>query len=80
MHSDLFAGDPHDNTALTTIDLAEQSDAVPEVDTERSMPPLNDLEREALARLQVIDPDRMTPREALEALYAVKALLGPSRA
>jgi DNA mismatch repair protein MutS len=78
--SDLFAGDPHDNTALTTIDLAEQSDAVPEVDTERSMPPLNDLEREALARLQVIDPDRMTPREALEALYAVKALLDPSRA
>jgi hypothetical protein len=29
----------------------------------------------ALEKLRKIDPDRLTPKEALEALYALKALL-----
>jgi DNA mismatch repair protein MutS len=29
----------------------------------------------AIDRLQAIDPDRLTPREALDALYELRALL-----
>jgi DNA mismatch repair protein MutS len=28
-------------------------------------------------RLRALDPDAMSPREALDALYALKKLLGP---
>ena len=33
---------------------------------------------EALGQLRVIDPDRLTPREALQALYDLRALLPPA--
>jgi DNA mismatch repair protein MutS len=33
---------------------------------------------EAVARLRAIDPDRLTPREALQALYELRALLPPA--
>ena len=33
---------------------------------------------EALSQLRAIDPDRLTPREALQALYDLRALLPPS--
>ena len=34
---------------------------------------LSDRQRDLLERLSALDPDMMTPREALDALYALKA-------
>jgi len=38
-----------------------------------------DLAHSVLKRLQAVDPDRMTPRQALEWLYQLKALTETSR-
>jgi DNA mismatch repair protein MutS len=48
------------------------------LDVAHSSPPLNhpiltERQRDLLDRLSSLDPDRMTPREALDALYALKA-------
>ncbi len=41
-------------------------------------PSADDPGAEAIARLRATDPDRLTPREALQALYELRALLPPA--
>ena len=65
---------PRDDRQLSLFDLDPSSadapqDAVEPAPTEPQGP---DLLREAL---EVVDPDRLTPREAMDALYRLKALL-----
>ena len=67
----LFAAAPPDETA---VENARRDDGSPDnamIVVEIESPPV-DMMRQALAQ---IDPDRLTPREALDALYRLKALL-----
>jgi DNA mismatch repair protein MutS len=67
---------PRDDQQLSLFDL-DPSSNLDEVDddAQATVPPAPagpDLLRESL---DVIDPDRLTPREAMDALYRLKALL-----
>jgi DNA mismatch repair protein MutS len=72
---DLFAGQPGEPPPAD-IDRADQAGIVEEDASHREAPHAGTLASSAIvARLREIDPDRMTPREALDALYSIRSLL-----
>ena len=51
----------------------KSTEPIKENKTPQSAPVMNTRQRELLDRLATLEPDSMTPREALDALYALKA-------
>lgn len=65
------------NAARVYLNELERNHKIPEVSRtiDDQLPLFNDSELTALQSLRAVDPDRLTPREALQALYQLKQFL-----